>query len=357
MKKKLISMLTVATIATGMISVPTFASEAYEPGKIIVTIGANNSQQQRNDLLKEFNISKADENATIISVTNQDIAKEEGYKGDINKIANENSFSSCKITLLPKGSGIQVKTHNLTQVTGNMLASALATCGINDASIDADAPFPVTGQAALAGVLMAFQKATGEEISPQKKEVANNEINTTTYLANSVGQEKAESVVNQAKEQVVKDKPQNQEEVNKIVQKAAQDNNVSLNADQQKQLDKLMNQINELKLNESEIQSTLSKIQNSISEGKKDFSEVSDKLQQEINNNSVALGKMEKILKSIKKFVMNIWNKISGETDTPEQQPTENPIPQNNNNSQSQETQTIQGNPKSDISVGTQSTN
>ncbi|MGL4739392.1 MAG: DUF1002 domain-containing protein, partial [Sarcina sp.] len=182
MKRKLISLVLVGSLVAGGIAsiVPNNSNikhqnsillAAPQVGKVIVTLGANNTYDQRQQLLQDFNVSTTDKNITFIQTTNRDIAQELGYTGNINDIPNTGSYSSAKITILPAGSGIQVTTNNLTEVTGDMLASALTTCGINNASIDADAPMPVTGQAALAGVLQAFQQATGETVPEQNKKV------------------------------------------------------------------------------------------------------------------------------------------------------------------------------------------
>ncbi|WP_297439520.1 DUF1002 domain-containing protein [uncultured Clostridium sp.] len=279
------------------------AAPTNNVGKIIVTLGANNSWEQRQELLKDFNVTTNQEGVTFIQTTNRDIAKELGYTGNINNIPNEGSFSSTKITILPKGSGIQVQTNNLTEVTGDMLASALTTCGINDASIFANAPMRVTGQAALAGVLQAFQEATGKVVPEKNKQVANKEINTTASIAKTVGQKKAETIVNQAKSIVIKDNPNSKIEINNIVNNVVNNNGGGLSDAQKDQLTNLMEQIKGLNLKYQNVEGTLKNIQSSIEKGEKNFTNVSSKIQQEIKNNHVAIEKTENI-------VEKIWNWI-----------------------------------------------
>ncbi|MGL5067211.1 MAG: DUF1002 domain-containing protein [Sarcina sp.] len=313
MKRKLISIILIGSLVVGGASALATRNSNVKNevllaqpavGKIIVTVGANNSWQQRQELLKDFNVNTNDSNITFIQTTNRDIAKELGFTGNINDIPNTGSYSSAKITILPEGSGIQVTTNNLTEVTGDMLASALTTCGINNASIEADAPMPVTGQAALAGVLQAFQQATGKVVPEQNKKVANNEINTTASIAKTVGQKKAETIVNQAKSIVIKDNPNSKIEVQNIVNNVVNNNGGGLNQSQEAQLTNLMEQIKGLNLNYDKVEGTLKNIQSSIASGEKNFSNVSAKLQEEIKNNHVVIEKAEGMLQKI-------WNWIT----------------------------------------------
>ena len=297
---------------------------APDVGTVIVTLGANNSAQQKAELLKDFGIKPGDEGLIELTVTNRDIAKEEGFTGDVAAIPNEGSFSSCKVTMLPKGSGIQVDTSNLTMVTGNMLAGALATCGVTDASVYATSPMKVTGQAALTGVMMAFQKATGKVIPQKTKEVANNEITTTTHIAKAVGQKKAETIVNQAKEIVIKDNPNSNIKIENIVNNVVNNNGASkdITPAQKQQLTSLMEQIKGLNLDASTVEKTLGNIESSITSGKKDFTNVSNKLQQEIKENHVAIEKTENVVEKIWHWIKSFFEGGKEAANSSTQQPT-----------------------------------
>ena len=135
-----------------------------------------------------------------------------------------NAYSSAFVKLEEKGYGIKVKTNNLTEVTKTMLSNALLTSGVTDADVIATAPFPVTGTSVLAE-LQAFEKATGENIPVENKEVARQELSITNNLAKAknsegqdIGRDGASAIVNQAKEEVIKDKPKNDKEVGEIVE-------------------------------------------------------------------------------------------------------------------------------------------
>ena len=105
-----------------------------------------------------------------------------------------------------KGNGINVKTANLTYVTSSMIASTLATCGVEDANVIAMTPLSggVSGTGALTGVMKAFEDATGKELSEDKKELASKELITTSDLGDEIGQDEAAGLINDIKADVIK---------------------------------------------------------------------------------------------------------------------------------------------------------
>lgn len=238
----------------------------------IVSLGANLTYQEKEEMLKYFDISSTNSgNVKIIETTNEDIVTALGYPSNTVIPASSQSISSCKVTIEPTGSGITVSTNNLTEVTGNMLASALETCGITNADIVADAPYPVTGQAALAGIIQGFQDVTGNSVPEANKKVANDEINTTTQLGNEIGTENAEKVVNESKSQVIKEAPNSTTQINNIVNNVANKYNITLTSAQKQQVVDLMEQINGLHLKWSDVKNAMNEINNNIQAGKKDF--------------------------------------------------------------------------------------
>lgn len=266
----------------------------------IVSLGANLTYQEKEQMLKYFDISSTNSgNVKIIETTNEDIVTALGYPSDTVIPASSQSISSCKVTIEPTGSGITVSTNNLTQVTGNMLASALETCGITNADIVADAPYPVTGQAALAGIIQGFQDVTGKAVPEANKKVANDEINTTTQLGNEIGTENAEKIVNESKSQVIKEAPNSTTQINNIVNNVANKYNITLTPAQKQQVENLMEQINGLHLNWNDVKNAMNEINNNIQAGKKDFDS--------------AIAQLEKtgFLGKIEDFFGGLWRDIT----------------------------------------------
>lgn len=127
----------------------------------VVTVGANLTKSQRQTVLRDFGsvavgarqiiINHGDEERLLSGVAPQ------------SQIGTR-SISSSAVAMKSRGYGIQVTTHDITWVTPSMYANALATAGVKNAEVIADAPFPVSGTAALAGILTAYQSASGTTI-------------------------------------------------------------------------------------------------------------------------------------------------------------------------------------------------
>ena len=269
-KNKLIT----AMILAGAISIGSFTT-VFADTKEVVTLGANLNSSQKQEMFKEFGVKPND--VKVITMNVNEIREQLGLPKIVGEFKG-NAYSSAFVKLEEKGYGIKVKTNNLTEVTKTMLSNALLTSGVTDADVIATAPFPVTGTSALAGVLQAFEKATGENIPVENKEVARQELSITNNLAKAknsegqdIGRDGASAIVNQAKEEVIKDKPKNDKEVGEIVNNITNNYNIkSLGLDYSKlkgELDSLSNNIQEaLKENGQELKEsgTLDRILNKI---------------------------------------------------------------------------------------------
>lgn len=140
------------------------------------------------------------------------------------------AYSSAKITLAEKGTGIRVKANNVTRVSEQMYANALLTAGVTDAEVYVTSPKPVTGTAALTGIMMAFEKVSNTEISQEQRQVANEEMVRTSELGQKIGdKDKAAQFMTEVKEKIAEKKPESKEEVRDIVVNVAGDLNINLN--------------------------------------------------------------------------------------------------------------------------------
>ncbi|RYM06741.1 DUF1002 domain-containing protein [Sporolactobacillus sp. THM7-7] len=207
------------------------------PGDVVVTLGANLTPDQRESILNEMDVNP--QSAEIIDVTN---SEEHKYLDKYLSKAQigTRAISSSKITLGEKGSGLSAETHNITYVTKDMYVNALATAGVKDAQVYVTAPFPVSGTAALTGLIKAYETTTGETIPEKKKQVANEEVVVTSELGNkdNVGKEKATELVTAIKDNIAKESPKTREDVEKIVRDSASQVHVDLSdADVQKLVD------------------------------------------------------------------------------------------------------------------------
>ncbi|WP_283676248.1 DUF1002 domain-containing protein [Clostridium perfringens] len=264
-KNKLIT----AMILAGAISIGSFTT-VFADTKEVVTLGANLNSSQKQEMFKEFGVKPND--VKVITMNVNEIREQLGLPKIVGEFKG-NAYSSAFVKLEEKGYGIKVKTNNLTEVTKTMLSNALLTSGVTDADVIATAPFPVTGTSALAGVLQAFEKATGENIPVENKEVARQELSITNNLAKAknsegqdIGRDGASAIVNQAKEEVIKDKPKNDKEVGEIVNNITNNYNIELTPTQEQELVGLLANINSLGLDYSNLKAELDNISNNIQE-------------------------------------------------------------------------------------------
>ncbi|NRD80630.1 DUF1002 domain-containing protein [Bacillus sp. BRMEA1] len=230
-------------------------------GDMIVTLGANLTDTQKNNLLAEMNAPK---DVHIVTVTNQE---EHQYLGKYvaNALIGTKAISSSAITIAPKGSGITVKTNNITWVTNEMYINALITAGVKDANIYITSPVPVSGTAALTGIIKAYEISADKTIPEAVKQAANQEMVETAKLGDSIGDKNAAALIAKVKEEIAKKKPQNDEELRQIIEQAASDLNVKLTNDQMQSLMDLFNKLKNLNINWNQVSDQINKAQDRIS--------------------------------------------------------------------------------------------
>lgn len=199
----------------------------------VVTLGANLSDEQKNEMYDYFGTS-ADKVETI-EVTNADERK---Y---MEGIASESQIGtrtySCSYVEPTESGGIQVKTANLTFVTSSMIASTLTTSGVENCNVVAASPIEVSGTGALTGIMMAYETASGETLDEGQKEAATEELVTTGELADAIGQEEATDLMNNIKQEVIEDGITDEGEIQDVVEDNADKLNITLT---QEQLDKIV---------------------------------------------------------------------------------------------------------------------
>lgn len=208
------------------LSAPSFSSADAIAGETVVTFGQDLTLAQKKQLMTEMGV---DESVNQVSVTNQE---EYTYLGKYlsASIIGKRAISSAKIVLTDSGKGISVKSNNITNITPAMYANAAITAGVKDADIYVTAPFKVTGTAALTGIIKAFEKATGQSIDENKKQVANEEIVRTQDVAAKAGipGDQAAQFINRVKEEVATEKPKTVEEYRDIIINVSNEFNINL---------------------------------------------------------------------------------------------------------------------------------
>lgn len=261
----------------------------YGDSTRVVTLGKNLNEGQRKQMLELFNIKE--ETGHIIEINNEE---ERAY---LEGIAPEEqigsiTISSAYVEVLEEGAGIDVETYNISWVTKEMYQGALVTAGVKDARVIAAAPYPVSGTGALTGILKAFEEATGKKISEEQKKVANEEVIRTGQLGEKIGAEKATELIRVVKEEVVEKRVKNPEEIKRIVVDIAAKLDINLNAQQIDDVSNLMEKINRLNLNTTEIRNQLKGIGDKI-----------DRLKE----NEQVKSLLQRILEAIKAFFRTLF--------------------------------------------------
>lgn len=246
-RSKILTTLVVASLITVSSITSVFASTNE-----VVTLGANLTQEQKEQMFQTFGVKESD--VKTITMTVQDIRKQLGMPpAPVN--VKGNAYSSAFVRIEEPGYGIKVKTSNMTAVTPSMLENALVTSGVTDADVVATAPFEVSGTSALAGVLQAFEDATGKEVPVEQKQAAQKEITVTNQLAEAttgdgkpIGQNRATTLIAVMKKEVIKEQPKNDIQIGQIVNNVTNNYNIKLSSDQQQEMVQLMSKINNLNL-------------------------------------------------------------------------------------------------------------
>jgi uncharacterized protein YpuA (DUF1002 family) len=230
-------------------------------GDKIITLGENLTESQKNMLLAEM---EAPDNAQIITVSNQE---EHQYLGKYvsKSLIGSRAISSSATTIAPSGSGISVKTKNITWVTNEMYVNALITAGVKDANIYITSPIPVSGTAALTGIIKAYEISADKTIPEEVKQAANQEMVETAKLGDAIGDKNAAALIAKVKEEIAKNKPKNDEELRKIIENAANDLGVKLDENQMQRLMDFFNKLKDLNINWNQVSDQLNKAKDQIS--------------------------------------------------------------------------------------------
>ena len=218
-------------------------SEQFE--KVMNLLGADLSKDQ---LIK---VTIDDEKALLGSIISAD------------KIGSR-SLSSARVTLTGEGTGISVTTQNINWVTSSMYSSALATAGVDNARIVVAAPVEVSGTAALAGILKAYESAASTQLSNEAKAVAGSEMVLTGDLADVIGSDDAVELLAMVKNAIAEYHLDDYDSLRPYVEQGAKQLGVQLTEDQIDQITKLGVQIAKLDLDPEKLAGQLNGLVDNI---------------------------------------------------------------------------------------------
>lgn len=244
--KKIVSAFMALTMLAGTIGLVPMDTYAADENSYLV-LGADLSETEKAAVLKELGVDSADlANYNVITITN---AEEKSYLGEYIDagVIGSRSLSSALITKKSDGSGIKVSTKNITYCTTGMYRNALITAGVEDAEVKVAGPFELSGTAALVGVVKAYGAMTGESVSEASIDAAVNELVTTGEISEILGDsEKTEQLMALAKQYIAENDFDSKEDIEKAINDAASELNITLTEEDMAKIQALMTKISAL---------------------------------------------------------------------------------------------------------------
>ncbi len=254
--RKFVVTMLIATV--GLLPASHIKADAVE--KPYLSLGADLSEAQKSTVLSLLGVSKEElSDYEVMEVTNEE---EHEYLGEYlsASVIGSNALSSVRIEKLDEGEGIGVETKNITYCTSGMYTNALTTAGVTDAQVTVAGPFEISGTAALVGVMKAYSDMTGEDVLQENADAATNELVLTGELAETLGAEDAEQLVALVKQKILDGDLQSAEDIEKAITESAEQLDVSLTEEQEKELAKLMDKIKNLNLDVDKIKQQAEKV-------------------------------------------------------------------------------------------------
>lgn len=243
-----------------LIAFPIGAFADVAVGDKIVTVGQDLTADQRAQILNQLGATNSTQ---IITVTNQEERK---YLGSLVPAAmiGTRSISSSSITYTSPGSGLVVSTSNITWVTNQMYSNALTTAGVKDANIIVTAPFPVSGTAALTGIMKAYEISSGTVIPENVKQAANTEMVQTAKLGDQIGANNAAKLVAKVKSMMAQNPPQNDAQLRDMINQAAKELGITLTDSQVQSLVDLFDKLKGLNIDWKQLGNQVNQAANQV---------------------------------------------------------------------------------------------
>lgn len=237
----------ILALSIGLFPVIPAKADAVEL-KPFLSLGADLTAEQRKTVLSLLDVQDGElSDYEVIKVTNQD---EHEYLDDYlsASVIGTKALSSVRVEKVGDQTGIRVETKNITYCTSGMYTNALTTAGISDAEVVVAGPFEISGTAALVGAMKAYEKMTGETVSHEKADAATDELVVTSNLASEIGSDKAEQLMALAKQRIADGDFGSSEELQGVIDKAADELDVTLTREQNEALLRVFDKINSLDL-------------------------------------------------------------------------------------------------------------
>ena len=225
-----LSILMLIALFVGLPSAPAFADAEMRR----TVIGADLDDSQIETVYRSFGI----ERGTVPELRLTNAEERAALAGSLDEaVIGTRAISCVYFELLPEGSGLLVRTENISFCTAEMYRNALRTAGITDAKMIVAAPFSVSGTAAMAGVYKAYEDMTGESLNTDAKTAGNQELTVTGELADELGSDdSAQSIIGELKAMLSETSGMTDDEIRETIRSIADEHNVRLTETQVQQL-------------------------------------------------------------------------------------------------------------------------
>lgn len=260
--KKSIKAKAAAVITSACLVACMAPTAAHADSTSTVTLGADLTQEQQQQVLDFFGLSgKSQSELNIITVTNSD---EHKYcDATIPTSVTGTRTLSCSYIQPTTSGGINVQTANLTYVTKETLYNALQTAGVENCNLVVTAPFEVSGTGALTGVFMAYQQS-GNTLDSDKTDAAVEEMYTTAGLQETYGDDVADVISDVKKEVISATSDMTDEQIKELIAQKAQEYGVSLSDSDISTIVGLINKIKALDYDVDAFSDTLKSAQDTL---------------------------------------------------------------------------------------------
>lgn len=224
-------------------------SSSQSSSKPYISLGADLSASQRKTVLELFGITEEDlKNDTVVTITNEE--EHNAYDSYLSSsVIGTKALSCSMVTQKKDGSGISVKTKNITYCTEEMYENALVTAGMKNADVVVAGPVQLSGTAALLGVTKAYSSMTGKTLKAENIDAAAEEVVVTSDLGKTTGdKKKAAELIASVKEGVASGKIDS-DDIDDAIEETAEKMNIELTDEQEEKIEHLMSKIDGLDLN------------------------------------------------------------------------------------------------------------
>ncbi len=175
------------------------AAFALTPGDSCAVVGADLTEEQLAAVYESFGVRRGE--VPELTITNAEEKQLLDGLVDASVIGTK-SVSCVYIEILTPGSGLDLRTNNITWCTKEMFLTALSTAGITDARVIVSAPWASAGTAALAGIYKAWEKLSGKALDETEKDAGAQELTAAAFLSEKIGSEDALRIISELKKLV-----------------------------------------------------------------------------------------------------------------------------------------------------------